>query len=31
MVDFGIDANKQNLKDFELSTDKAIEIFANCE
>lgn len=31
MVDFGIDANKQNLKYFELSADRAIEILATCE
>lgn len=31
MIDFGINANKQNFKYFELSTDRAIEILANCE
>lgn len=31
MTDCGIDANKQSLRYFEISTDKAVEILANCE
>ena len=31
MVDFGYDSDKQNLKYFELSSDKALEIMGRCQ